>query len=224
MNDSEGYMKAKIAVATVSGKAYFLIVNELKKKSVPFLSLTPNDPIPIEVKVVLTTEDEKPLISHEKILIYEDKEEPEAFVNRALRIIYGKRFYEKIVIGIDPGKVFGLAVIADGKVIETGNFFSVEEILNKLKSALKSFNNSSTTLFSVKIGNGVQTYKDKLLEALDEALPSDVVLEIVNEVGTNRIFNETKHRRGLRDIASAIRIGGRNGNKFPRRKVNNSER
>ena len=44
-------MKAKIAVATVSGKAYYLIVSELKKKNVPFLSLTPNERIPMEVKV-----------------------------------------------------------------------------------------------------------------------------------------------------------------------------
>jgi len=32
-------MKTKVAVATVQGKTYFLIVNKLKEKDIPFLSL-----------------------------------------------------------------------------------------------------------------------------------------------------------------------------------------
>jgi len=44
----------------------------------------------------------------------------------------------------------------------------------------------------------------------------------VSEAGTDRYLNETKHRRGLRDIVSAIRIAGRNGYTFPRRKTNES--
>jgi hypothetical protein len=47
-------------------------------------------------------------------------------------------------------------------------------------------------------------------------LPSNVVLESVSEVGTNRYLSQTKHRRGLRDIVSAIRIAGREGNRFER--------
>ncbi len=59
-------MKAEIAVATISGKAYYLIVSELKKKNIPFLSLTPDESIPTEIKVVITTEKEKRLINHKK--------------------------------------------------------------------------------------------------------------------------------------------------------------
>ncbi len=212
-------MKEKIAVATVSGKAYFLIVDELKRKNATFLSLIPGEPVPIEVKVVITTGKEKPLVNHERILVYEEGGDPETLVNEALRIVHGKEFYEKIVIGVDPGKVFGLAVLADGKVVETGNCFSVQEVLNKTKNVLKSMNMSAVAI-SVKIGDGVPAFKDKLLEVLDEALPSNVTLEIVSEAGTNRYFSENKHRRGLRDIASAIRIAGRVGYTFPRRKGN----
>lgn len=211
-------MKAKIAVATVSGKAYFLTVNELKRKNATFLSVTPNEPIPVEVKVVITTEKEKHLINHERILIYKDNTDPEAVVNEALKIAHGKESYEKIVIGIDPGEVSGLAVLADGKIIETENCFSIEEILYKVKSTLRNLDTSAATV-SVKIGDGVPTYKEKLLDALDEALPSNVVLEVVSEAGTNRYLNETKHRRGLRDIVSATRIAGRAGYTFPRSKA-----
>jgi len=215
-------MRAEIAVVTVSGKAYYLIVNELKGKNVPFISLIPGEPIPIEIKVAITTEEEKHLLKHERVLVYRDGAEPQAVINEALQIVRGKEYYEKIIIGVDPGEVFGLAVLADGNVIETGNCFSVEETLDKVKSVMENLGNTQITSVSVKVGNGVPVYKEKLLRVLDNALPSNVVLESVSEAGTNRYLSETKHRRGLRDIVSAIRIAGRNGHMFSRRKTNES--
>jgi hypothetical protein len=213
-------MKAKVAVATVSGKVYFLIVNGLRERNMAFLSLIPGDSVPTEVKVVITTEKEKHLINHERILVYDSETEPDTVVNEVVKILQGKESYEKIVIGIDPGEVFGLAVLADGRVNETENCFSVQEVLNKIKNIIKDIDVSSTVV-SVRIGNGVPAYKD-LLETLDAALPPEVVLEVVSEAGTNRHINENKHRRGLRDIVSAIRIAGRVGYVYPRRKTDES--
>lgn len=215
-------MKAEIAVATVSGKAYYLIVNELKKRNMPFLSLTPQDPIPMEIKVVITTQEEQPKIKHEKILAYTEDMEPEALVNQALQILQGKEYYEKIVIGVDPGEVVGLAVLADGKTIETENCFSVEETADKIQDILKNLAKTKITTVTVKVGDGVLAYKEKLLRLLDNALPSNVTLESVSEAGTDRFLRENKHRRGLRDIVSAIRIAGRNGQTYLRRKTNES--
>jgi len=210
-------MKTKVAVATVSGKAYFLIVNELRERNMDFLSLIPGNPVPVEAKVVITTDKEKHMISHEKILVYDDRTAPSTVVNEAGKVLQGKESYDKIVVGIDPGEMFGLAVIADGKVNETDNCFSVQEVLDKVKNIVKDFDVSSTAV-SVKIGNGVPAYKT-LLEMLDAALPPEVVLEIVSEAGTNRHIDEKKHRRGLRDIVSAIRIAGRTGHIYSRRKT-----
>jgi hypothetical protein len=211
-------MKAKVAVATVSGKAYFLIVNKLKERGIPFLSLVPGETVPAEVKAVITTEKEKHRVNHEKILVYNSETEPDALANEILKILQGKEVYEKIVIGVDPGEVFGLAVIADGKVNETANCFSIQETLTKISSVIKNVDFSSTAV-SIKIGSGIPTYKE-LIENLDLTLPPEVVLEVVSEAGTNRVLNENKHRRGLRDIASAIRIAGRAGHMYPRRRTN----
>ena len=214
-------MKEKVAVATVSGKAYFLLINELKERSIDFLSLVPGKPVPAEAKVVLTTEKEKPLINHERILVYDENEEPNAVVNEALKILQGKERYEKIIIGIDPGKVFGLAVVADGKVTETRNCFGTHEVLNELRNIIKTFDTFARV--TVKIGNGVPVYKE-LLAILDSKLPPEVVLEVVSEAGTDRPARDDSHRRGLRDIASAIRIAARTGHIYVRGKGTTNER
>jgi hypothetical protein len=211
-------MKAKVAVATVQGKAYFLILNKLKERDIAFISLVPGETVPTEVKAVITTEKEKHLINHEKVLVYDSETEPDGLVNEAVKILQGKEVYEKIVIGVDPGEVFGLAVVADGKVNETGNCFSIQEVLTKISSIVKNVDLSSTAV-TIKIGSGVPTYKE-LIETLDAALPPEVVLQVVSEAGTNRPLNHNKHRRGLRDIASAIRIAGRAGHVYPRRRTN----
>src|SRR4030065_2415015 len=114
-------MKAKVAVATVQGKAYFLIVNKLKERNIPFVSLVPGETVPTEVKAVITTEKEKHRIRHEKVLVYDSETEPDSVVDEVMKILQGKEAYEKIVIGVDPGEVFGLAVIAEGKANETEN-------------------------------------------------------------------------------------------------------
>ena len=87
-------MRAKVAVATVQGKAYFLVVNELRRRNIPFLSLIPGQPVPAEVRVVITTEQEKHLINHEKILIYNPESEPEILGSEVVKILQGKEIYE----------------------------------------------------------------------------------------------------------------------------------
>jgi hypothetical protein len=214
-------MTAEVAVATVQGKAYFLIVNKLKERDIPFLSLVPGEPVPTGIKVIITTEQERHLINHEKILVYDGETAPDAAANEIRKILQGKEAYERIVIGVDPGEVFGLAVIADGKVNETGNSFSIQEALTKVSNVIKTVDLSSTAV-TIKIGNGVPAYKE-LLKAFDQGLPPEVALEVVSEAGTNRPLNHNKHRRGLRDIASAIRIAGRAGHIYPRRETGEKE-
>jgi len=206
-------MKDKVAIATVSGRAYFLLVNELREKKIDFLSLIPGEAVPTAAKVVVTTEKEKLLIKHERILVFDETKDPTDVVNEAKKILQGKERYEKITIGIDPGEVFGLAVVADGKIIETDNCFGIQEAIKKIKNILKGID--ASTLITVKTGNGVPIYRE-LLEHMDSNLPAHARLEIVSEAGTDRPAREGSHRRGLRDIASAIRIAARTGRAYQR--------
>jgi hypothetical protein len=206
-------MKPEVAVATVQGKAYFLIVNALHERNLPFVSLVPGEAVPFEIKAVITTEAEKPKISFGKILVFKNEEEVPKLVTEVTLILQGKEAYGKIVIGVDPGAVFGFAVLADGKVIYRENCFSVQEVVDKAKEVL--ITNLGVKAIFIKIGNGVPIYKE-LVKALDESLPQNVVLQVVNETGTNLPLTHNKRSRRIRHITSAIKIAGRAGTIYQR--------
>ncbi len=209
-------MKAKIAVATVNGRAYYQLVTELNRKRLPFLSLKPWDPIPLHIKVVLTTEEESHQVSHPQILIFEQHSNPETVVDEAILIVQGKQAYEKVIVGVDPGKTYGIAILGDNKVLATLTSSNIEEASHLIVDSLKRF---PAEVKVVRVGNGPPEYTQTLLNSLDKDLPEETLVEIVSEAGTSRLTNKSVNRRMLRDAVSAIKIAGRNGRVFPRKNV-----
>jgi len=209
-------MKAKIAVATVSGRAYYELVKELKRQGLPFLSLKPWDPVPLDIKVVITTRDESHLISHPQILPFEQGSNPESVVDKAILTVQGKQGYEKVVVGVDPGKTCGIAVLGDDKVLKTLTASNIEDAAHLVVDRLKRF---PAEVRVVRVGNGPPEYTKSLLSSLDEYLPEETLMEIVSEAGTSRVMNNSVNRRVLRDAVSAIEIAGRKGRVFSRKNV-----
>jgi hypothetical protein len=207
------WMSVKIAVITVQGKAYFHIVNLLKENNMSFFSLIPNEAIPAEVKVVITTPEEQNKIVFGKILTFTCEDELDSLMSQVIISLQGKERYDKMVIGVDPGEVTGLIVIADGKVLIEANCLSIRETNNRIKSILKNVNLLATNV-RIKIGNGVPAYKE-LIETLDKTLPYRIVLEVVSEAGTN--LPVSKRSRSLRHIISATRISRRVGSIYQRK-------
>lgn len=212
-------MRARIAVVTVSGKAYYFIVNELKRKKLAFLSLKPTDSIPPDVKVVITTEQEQSQITHPNKVIFKEDSDPTQVIAEAERIVQGKTSYEKIIIGIDPGKTFGIAVLGDGRIIETANGSSEEETFRTVMNAIKR--NPANTLI-IRIGDSAPTYAENLVRLFVQELPRNVSIEMVSEAGTTSLSKELPNRKGAKDVISAIKIAGRFG-KPVKRKENNNE-
>jgi hypothetical protein len=208
-------MKEKVAVATVQGKAYFLIINALREQNIPFISVVPGEPVPSRVKLMITTEKEKSKVGFEKALIFQGESELENLISEIKALLLGKEAFEKIVIGIDPGEAIGVAVLADGKVIEECNCYSSHEMVNSILKVLRTVNFSITEVV-VKIGNGVPVYRE-LLKDLDDTLAPQVMLEVVGEAGTNLPINDHRRSRKIRHISSAIRIAGRIGHVYVRR-------
>jgi hypothetical protein len=207
-------MEAKIAVATVLGKAYYFLVNELKVRGIPFLSLTPYEDVPLRIEVVITTENERTYIKHSKVLIYKEKADPSGIVDEAIRLMTGKEVFEALVVGVDPGKTFGIAVLNDGNILKTFACSSVEESVSKI---IEIFNEQSAAVRFLKVGDEASSYTAELLPLLDTALPEDVIIEIVREAGTSRFIGQHTHKRRLKHAMAAIKIAERRGQPFTRK-------
>lgn len=209
-------MEAKIAVATVSGKAYYLLVNELKARRINFLSLTPYENVPLNVQVVITTQAEGEHIKHPRVLVYQENTNPSAIVDEAIKLSEGKKNFETIVVGVDPGKTFGIAVMSDGNVLNTMTCSSIEETINAIA---RIFSKQQAAVRILKVGNWAPSYTAELLPLLDPVLPKDVTIEIVREAGTSRFIGQTVHKRGLRHAMAAIKIAERRGQLYTRKEA-----
>jgi len=207
-------MKAKIAVATVAGKAYYRIVNELKQRKLLFLSLMPGDQIPPLVEVVITTEQEKASVDHPKVLTYDAESDPSGTVDQAVRIIQDKEAYEELVIGVDPGKTFGIAILGDRKVLKRKEGQTLEMAVDTILAEVKE---TPAKFVTVRIGNGVPELAEEMVRRLSIGLPDNVTLEAVTEAGTSTLRNEGVQKK-LSDAESAIRIAEKKGVAQPRRR------
>jgi len=200
-------MKAKIAIATVSGKAYYKTVNELKERGLLFTSLVPGETIPSMVRVVITTEKEKPLIEHPNVIVFNEDDDPKHVINEAFRIASGKEVYREVTIGVDPGRTFGIAILCDGNVFRTYEDLSLEATIDTILSALKE-NPAGTQI--VRVGYGVPKLAEELLERLRRALRENIKMEIVSEEGTSHPAEISRGRK-LSDADSALRIAHKRG-------------
>jgi hypothetical protein len=207
-------MKTKIAVATVNGRAYFELVTELQRKRLSFLSLKPWDAVPLDVRVVLTTEEESSQVSHPKILVLEQGTNPESVVDSALLIIQGKEGYERVVVGVDPGKTCGIAILGDNKILQTLTAPNIEDTVHLIVDSLKRF---PAEIKVVRVGEGPPEYTKTLLNLLNIALPENTLVETVSEAGTSKHTPNSVNRRVVKDTISAIKIAGRNGRTFWRK-------
>lgn len=208
-------MEPKIAVATVSGKAYYLLVKALKERKVDFLSLTPFENVPLNVKVVITTEAERKHIKHPSVVVYREHTEPTAIVDEAIKLVEGKKTFETLVVGLDPGKTFGLAVLNDGKVAKTFTCSSEHEAVETVADIFRQEEESAVRV--LKVGSSPSAYSGDLLSLLDELLPKDVAIELVQEAGTTHFGGQTVHKRGLKHAMAAIKIAERHGRVYSRK-------
>jgi ribosomal protein L31E len=189
----------EVAVATLSGKTYYDLVKELKRRNIPFLTISPNDPIPPSIKVIITSPGERQLIRRSNVLTYEGDL---VVIDKALEIIRGG--YSNMVIGIDPGKRVGVVIMADGRVVEGKVEVDIGKALDGVLEVL-SRSHASTKL--VRIGNAIEK---RWLEDFMKKLPPKVKVEIVSE-------ERTTGRKRASHISSATKIALREGREVRKR-------
>jgi len=169
-------MKA-IGLMTEDSRVYFEMLEALRRQDLKFVSLNFSDPIPPNVGVIITTEDERARIDFDRVVTYP---EPEAAIARARRMLAGEKTVKELLIGIDPGIRPGFAVLADGVVLTRSLAPSPEAVAGMVDEVVKEY---PTTRTVVRLGNGDRTNRNRIFNALWD---SGQMVEIVDERNTTK--------------------------------------
>lgn len=127
-----------------------------------------------------------------------DPEEPELSLDKASFLISGDDF-EQIIIGIDPGKYPGVALVANNKIISV-HHVQAGEVCPLIQKIMQTYPSKN---ISVRIGHGARLIRSRLI---NELLDLGLKVEMVDETGTTPQLGKGVHGREMSDIIAAINI------------------
>lgn len=195
-----GYTRSKrIALITDDFTIFQSILEVTKFRSIGTLVLSFSDPIPPDVGSVITSASESDKINFNPEKIVTFSEDAESTVNAALQILNGKNGKGQIIIGIDPGKIPGVAVLEDDMVIAIYHIPS-REVLGVVRQILENYPSENSI---VRIGHGARLVSAQLSNSL---LDLGVRVELVDETGTTPAMGRGIHGPEISDIIAAINI------------------
>lgn len=185
-----------LGLQTSDFSAYYDLVQALRARGLPFLTIAPGEPVPAHVGALVTTEAEAQAQAdaHPGLVVFSD---PERTIEEALRVLDGSMSFRRCVIGIDPGERPGVAVLADGRVRRLAQAQSAEAVRGIVEGVLSGM---PAEKFIVRVGNGAPTFRDRILHTL---VGLDVDLELVDE---SHSTPSGAHASGERDTQAATSI------------------
>ena len=187
-----------IALITSDFAVYEKVVAELKSREMPFITLRVGEHIPGNVDVVITTESEADKIVWEgnRLVIYDD---PVATVNQAILAEQKTEPSGAMIVGVDPGRRPGVAVLSGDMVIAVHQV-SPTEVEPLVRKIVHDYRPASVI---IRIGNGARLVTTQIINSL---LHAGFRVELVDETGTTPHIGRDVHTSTVRDIIAAINI------------------
>lgn len=183
-------MRKVLGVLTQDFRLYHDLVAALKARDISFVSLSFSRRVPENVGAVLTSPAEVSSVRFSHLVAVDDID---SAIGKALLMLKGKTAWRELLIGIDPGREPGVAIIGDGEVIDTRLAASPEAVAYHVRQALRTF---PADQVKVRIGHGDPTNRNRILNSLGR---DNLRVEIVDEAGTTR-------RTAQPDVDAAIDI------------------
>ncbi|MEM3383149.1 MAG: hypothetical protein QXL52_03165 [Nitrososphaerales archaeon] len=203
-------MPNEIAVTTLDGRAYYKITSILKEMGLKFDNVMLGQTFSPSIKLVITTEKERNLINHEKVLSLEElSKDPYLAKEKIIDNLY-EYGDESIIVGIDPGKRTGIAVYYKQKELMGDISNSMDEVITKVVRLISS---SHVKKKIVRIGNGKPEMAEKIAKELSKRL-RDIIIELVDERGTSSLSKIKSSKKVVRDQRSAMMIALRQGKRY----------
>ncbi len=205
---------ATIGLLVSNPRIYYRITKLLKNRDISFVSLIPNEKLPPDLSLVITTKTEGFLLPENVERLYIAKNIPNNYIlGRIIAYLHGiKGKFEKLIIGIDPGfSSFGIAVLVDDVIIETAITFAVQETYQKILQITELYEADE---YFIKIGSSESFWRSQLLSILlPFCIERGILIEEVDEARTStlRLPAQLSIKEKSKDVIAAIQIANREG-------------
>jgi hypothetical protein len=197
-----------IGLFTNNFSLYYDLIKILKKRKIPYVSLSSIKNIPSSIGVILTSNNELHDIKSQKVIAADAYDTIDHAVDLALQMVIGKDLYSKVFIGIDPGDQPGIAVVGDDVLLQKINIDAPEKVVTVIKRILREYPALETL---IRIGHGSILTRNRIINSL---IPLKIPIEIVDETKTTP---SQQIGRNERDSEAAAVIALLTGGKVQRR-------
>lgn len=151
-----------VALVTEDFRVYHRLVPFLESHGLRVLGLRPGEVVPASVQCLIGGPPEDP----RSVPLRTD---PDAVLLSAYCRLDTENGYRRIVFGLDPGKVIGLAVVADGEWLLVAEAMSVPEAVDRVATWWSGL---AARSWEVHVGSGARAVGQALLGALRARLPA----------------------------------------------------
>ena len=196
-----------IGIYTKDFSLYHDLLETLKRRKIPYVSLLSINNIPRRIEVVLTSHYELHDLKSQKGLAADVYDSIDHAVDMALQILIGKDMYSNVFIGVDPGEKPGVAVVGDDILLQKTHVKSPEEVVPIVKRFLREYPAINCL---IRVGHGSMINRNRIINSL---IPLEVPIEIVDESKTT---SSQQTKRSERDSEAAASIALLKGGKIQR--------
>jgi len=199
-----------IGVYTKDFSIYHDLLKILKKRKIPYVSLSSLDHIPSKIGVIITSNNELHDVKLSKVVAADAYDSVDHAVDLAIQMLIGKDLYSKVFIGIDPGDYPGIAVVGDDILLHKTCVKNPGKVVGVIKRYIKEYPANQTI---IRIGHGSITIRNRIINSL---IPLGVPIEIVDETKTTSPQQKNRTERDS-EAAAAIALihGGKVQKKLP---------
>ncbi|RQG93819.1 hypothetical protein [Natrarchaeobius chitinivorans] len=192
-----------IVVATSDFEVYHGVVNELRDRGATFTTVEPDEELPERATVVVTDGSHADAFGGVPTIVA-DPDDPRRGVDRALSSVRGDA--GRTVIGVDPGRKPGIAVLNVGTVVAVFQV-PLADAVGVIEREVRE-----ATDPVVRIGDGSRLQSATLVNDLE-----DVRVELVDETGTTPYLGTGA--RGMEDVLAAVNIARLEGEVVESREI-----
>ena len=165
--------------------------------------------LPLDVNVVIASKREGFKITRGKALYREDFDHVEDLVEKAVELCLVGSSYKNVIVAVDPGKNMGAVFLIDNKVIKTGRYGLVENLVDDIKKFMKTHRDAEKRYVIIGAASDFKIVKE-ILSSLEKALwGEEVTLIVSDESFTSKGFIP-KLRNMSKDEYSALMLSIKN--------------